>query len=79
MLLERVDPDDLESKELVGRFTAVSFSTGDIHAVYDRLSAIGVRFEGPPEKQFWGGTLVHFHDPDDNVITLVQAPIVPDA
>jgi lactoylglutathione lyase len=75
VLVERVDPDDPEFKELVGRFTAVSFNTGDIHAAYNRLSTIGVRFDGPPEKQFWGGTLVHFHDPDDNVITLVQAPI----
>jgi catechol 2,3-dioxygenase-like lactoylglutathione lyase family enzyme len=72
VLVERVDPGDTEFKELVGRFTAVSFSTGDIYAAYDRLSALGVRFEGPPEKQFWGGTLAHFHDPDDNVVTLVQ-------
>jgi catechol 2,3-dioxygenase-like lactoylglutathione lyase family enzyme len=73
LVVERVDPGDTEFKELVGRFTAVSFSTGDIHAVYDRLSALGIRFEGPPEKQFWGGTLAHFHDPDNNVVTLVQS------
>ena len=77
VLIERVDPGDLEFRELVGRFTAVSFNTGDINAAYDSLSALGIRFEGPPEKQFWGGTLAHFHDPDDNVVTLVHTPITP--
>jgi catechol 2,3-dioxygenase-like lactoylglutathione lyase family enzyme len=75
LLVERVDPGDREFKELVGRFTAVSFNTGDINAAYDSLSALGIRFEGPPEKQFWGGTLAHFHDPDHNVVTLVQTSV----
>jgi predicted enzyme related to lactoylglutathione lyase len=73
LLVERVDPADAEFKELVGRFTGVSFDTADIRAAYDRLVSAGVRFAGPPEKQVWGGILAHFHDPDDNVLTLVEA------
>jgi predicted enzyme related to lactoylglutathione lyase len=73
LLVERVDPADAEFKELVGRFTGVSFDTADIRAAYDRLVSAGVRFAGPPEKQVWGGILAHFHDPDGNVLTLVEA------
>jgi lactoylglutathione lyase len=72
LLVERVEPGGAEFKELVGRFAGVSFSTGNIRAAYDRLSEVGVHFEGPPEKQFWGGTLAHFHDPDNNILTLVE-------
>ena len=74
LLVERVDPAGAEFNELVGRFTGVSFSTGDISAAYDRLSSAGVHFSGPPARQVWGGILAHFHDPDHNVLTLVQAP-----
>ena len=61
-----------EHKELVGRFTGVSFDTDDIQRAFDELSALGVRFEGPPERQFWGGTLAHFYDSAGNVLTLVE-------
>jgi lactoylglutathione lyase len=74
LLVERVEPGGDEFKELVGRFAGVSFSTENIRAAYDRLSGNGVRFEGPPEKQFWGGILAHFHDPDNNILTLVETP-----
>jgi catechol 2,3-dioxygenase-like lactoylglutathione lyase family enzyme len=73
LLVERVDPGDAEFKELVGRFAGMSLTTGDIRTAYQSLSRMGVRFEGMPEKQFWGGTLAHFHDPDNNVLTLVEA------
>jgi len=74
LLVERVDPADAESNELVGRFTGVSFSTGDIGVAYERLSKDGVHFNGPPDRQIWGGILAHFHDPDHNVLTLVETP-----
>ena len=74
LILEPVDPTDSEFKELVGRFTGVSFGTGDIRSAYDRLSTAGVHFHRPPEKQVWGGILAHLHDPDHNVLTLVQPP-----
>ena len=69
--LERVDPDDPEGAELVGRFVGVSLEVDDIQATYDALVAKGVGFEGPPESQPWGGKLAHFKDPDGNVMTLL--------
>jgi uncharacterized glyoxalase superfamily protein PhnB len=47
-----VPPDDPEHG-LVGRFLAVSFAVDDIDAVYRNLSAKGVSFPQPPEKQVW--------------------------
>ena len=69
--LERCDPDDPESKDLVGRFVGTSIAVDDIEVTYSSLKSKGVQFLGPPEKQPWGGTLAHFKDPDANVITLL--------
>lgn len=69
--LERVDPSDPESRELVGRFVGVSLRVPDIGAAYTELRSRGVEFVGAPEKQPWGGTLANFRDPDGNVITLL--------
>ncbi len=68
-LIVEQDKDDEEG--LVGRFVGCSLQVEDIDAEYDRLSAAGVRFHGVPERQFWGGTLAHFCDPDGNVLTLL--------
>lgn len=69
--LERCDPNDEESKELVGRFVGTSITVGDIESTFDQLSGRGVEFLGPLEKQPWGGVLAHFKDPDGNVLTLM--------
>lgn len=69
--LERCDPDDPASKELVGRFVGTSIAVDDIDEVCESLVAQGVEFVGPPEKQPWGGTLAHLRDPDGNVLTLL--------
>jgi lactoylglutathione lyase len=71
LALERADPDDPESRELVGRFVGVSLRVDDVHAVYAELCAKGVSFLAPPAKQAWGGTLAHLRDPDGNVLTLL--------
>ncbi len=70
LVVEKVPPDDPE-RSLVGRFLAVSFGVDDIEATYRDLTAKGVAFEEPPEKQVWGGTLACLRDPDGNVLTLV--------
>ena len=70
IIVEMVPPDDPEH-DLVGRLLAVSFEVDDIDAVYRTLKAKGVVFEGPPEKQSWGGTLAFPRDPDGNILTLV--------
>ena len=70
LVIERVPPDDPEHG-LVGRFLAVSFDVDDIEAAYRDLTAKGVSFADPPEKQVWGGTLAFLRDPDGNILTLV--------
>jgi catechol 2,3-dioxygenase-like lactoylglutathione lyase family enzyme len=73
LALERVDTDDDESADLVGRFVAVSLQVDDVQATYDELRSRGVEFVSGPERQPWGGTLAHFRDLDGNVLTLVGA------
>ena len=70
LVVEKVPPDDPEH-DLVGRFLAVSFDVDDIDAAYRDLTAKGVSFVEPPEKQVWGGTLACLRDPDGNILTLV--------
>ena len=72
LLLETVDPADTEDVALIGRFVGASLAVEDIQAVYEELESKGVRFTQPPRKQPWGGLMTHFHDPDDNILTLIQ-------
>ncbi len=75
LVIEAVEagaPDDEQA--LVGRFTGLSFRVDDVRATYAALRAKGVSFAGPPELQFWGGTLATFTDPDGNALQLVQRP-----
>jgi catechol 2,3-dioxygenase-like lactoylglutathione lyase family enzyme len=72
IVVERVAPDDPEHDPLVGRFLAVTFTVDDVHAAHRELTAKGVAFDHPPEKQFWGGTLAYARDPDGNVFALVS-------
>ncbi len=67
-------PDDApaDDQTLVGRFTGLSFRVPDIHVAHQDLKARGVVFTAPPQRQFWGGTLAAFRDPDGNVFQLVQ-------
>ena len=73
LALERIDPSDEEGRGLVGRFIGVSLEVPDIFATYKILAERGVDFLGPPEKQPWGGVLVHLRDPDGTVLTLLGA------
>lgn len=60
-------------ESLRGRFTGVSLQVDDIDAAHRDLSARGVPFWGPPQRQPWGGCLVHFRDPAGNTLSLVAA------
>ena len=70
LIVEGIDRDE-DDGELVGRFVGLSLKVDDIHDTHASLSAKGVRFDGPPEKQFWGGWLAHFEDPAGNTLTLL--------
>jgi predicted enzyme related to lactoylglutathione lyase len=63
-----------EERALVGRFTGLSFTVADTVAKHKELQARGVRFTGPPEKQFWGGVLATLQDPSGNELQIVQQP-----
>ena len=52
----------------------VNLGVDDIHKAYQFLSAKGVRFTRPPEKEQWGGWVSTFSDPDGNVLQLLQQP-----
>ncbi|QPF76284.1 glyoxalase/bleomycin resistance/dioxygenase family protein [Roseateles sp. DAIF2] len=75
LLLERVPPEaPAEEQALVGRFTGLSFRVEDIRASHAALGAGGVRFDGEPELQAWGGWLATLFDPAGNGLQLVQPP-----
>jgi predicted enzyme related to lactoylglutathione lyase len=63
--------DDLA---LVGRFTGISFAVDDIDDAYRRFQTCGLRFNGEPELQSWGGRLATVVDPSGNHLQLVQHP-----
>lgn len=60
-------PKDHESR--IGTFFNGSFACDDVEATHRQLSARGVEFNGPPEKQPWG-TFAIFKDPDGNQFVL---------
>jgi catechol 2,3-dioxygenase-like lactoylglutathione lyase family enzyme len=77
LAIERCNPSDPESRELVGTSRGVSLRVHDIARAHDELRARGVDFSGAPETQYWGGVLAHFYDPFGNLLTLVQLPVEP--
>ncbi|MEQ8355193.1 MAG: VOC family protein [Kiloniellaceae bacterium] len=74
LILEAQPPDDPETGILVGRFTGISFSVPHLDAATGDLASKGVVFYRAAELQGWGGRLVHFFDPDENILTLVEYP-----
>ena len=66
--------DEARRRGLLGRFTGVGFETENAQALYADLRARGVPLHGPPEKQYWGGTLLFAEDPSGNTITFVEYP-----
>ena len=73
LIIEPVAPTS-DYALLVGRFTGFSFEVADVNTAYEELQGRGVVFLDPPELQPWGGTLAHFEDPDENILTIVQEP-----
>lgn len=72
--IERVAPTDKEAQQLVGRFVGISLQVDDLQKAYTDLKERGVEFDGPPEKQPWGGSLANFRDPSGNTLTLILSP-----
>ena len=64
-----VDGDTREPHRIM-----INLATSNIQAAYDRLTARGVRFVRPPEREHWGGWVATFQDPDGNTLQLLQQP-----
>ncbi|MDX2220862.1 MAG: VOC family protein [Burkholderiales bacterium] len=78
LVVELVGPDaPAEDRELVGRFTGVSFTVSDVRALHGALAERGVKFTAPPELQDWGGVLATFLDTSGNELQIVQMPGAP--
>ena len=69
LIVERSTPEDPELPP--NRYLGISIKVRNINEFYKALTAQGVVFSQPPEKQFWGGYLTEFEDPDGNVWTLL--------
>jgi catechol 2,3-dioxygenase-like lactoylglutathione lyase family enzyme len=69
-----VEPADDEARRegLVGRFAGFSLRVENIDTLHTRLKASGCIITGPPERQAWGGTLMHAKDPSGNIVSFVQ-------
>ncbi len=55
------------------RYLGISLKVQDIYEIYKAFTNLGVTFSHPPEKQFWGGYLTEFQDPDGNTWTLLES------
>lgn len=62
-------PDGQENR--IGTFFNGSFGCEDVQQTYEHLTARGVTFTGPPERQPWG-TFAKFQDPDGNTFVLAS-------
>jgi catechol 2,3-dioxygenase-like lactoylglutathione lyase family enzyme len=56
-------------EDRVGKFVNTSWEVDDVEAAYDELSAKGVEFKGPPQKQAWGAFAMML-DSEGNSIVL---------
>ena len=77
--IARVDLADPAQARLVGRHTGIAFGVDDLQKTYESWRARGVRFELPPTRQPWGGTLAQLADPEGNLLTLDQYRAEPGA
>ena len=75
LVIEAVSDDAPQHERArVGRFTGLSFRVPSVHVAHQDLAGRGVVFTAAPERQFWGGTLATFRDPDGNEFQIVQRP-----
>ena len=56
----------------VGGFSGISYATDDIDATYAELTARGVKFKNPPQRQPWGMFAI-FEDSESNQFVLSTA------
>jgi len=52
----------------------MDFAVADLAAEKARLEAAGVRFVREPGREYWGGLITTFLDPDGNYMQLIEMP-----
>ena len=65
---------EISGQALDPRRVMINLATSDIQALHARLTAAGVQFIRPPEREHWGGWVATFADPDGNTLQLLQQP-----
>jgi predicted enzyme related to lactoylglutathione lyase len=71
LIVEQAD-GEARAEGLVGRFSGLSLEVDDVDVLHRRLAAAGCVIVGPPERQPWGGMLMHVRDPSGNIVSFVQ-------
>ncbi len=59
-------------EDRIGTHSGISFNCDDVVATYQELTARGVVFEAPPDKQPWG-TFAQFKDTEGNSFVLSES------
>lgn len=73
LVVQAVAPDAPPAQQArVGRACGLSFRVPNLHVAHQDLVSRGVVFSAAPQRQFWGGTVATFRDPDGNEFELVQ-------
>ena len=73
LVVEAVPADaPAEVQTRVGRVTGLSFRVPSMHVAHQDMARRGVVFTAAPQRQFWGGTLATFRDPDGNEFQIVE-------
>ena len=54
----------------------INFNVDNIQNTTRRLKQSGVTFIREPEYEHWGGQIATFRDPDQNIIQLLQQPMI---
>jgi catechol 2,3-dioxygenase-like lactoylglutathione lyase family enzyme len=71
LALSLPQPDD-PSWGTPGGPTGLAIRSDDLEADHRRLSAAGVRFDGPPRREEWGDVSATMLDPDGNSFYVIQ-------
>ena len=72
LLIVELADDEARPEGLVGRFAGLSLGTSDIESLHANREGNGCTVVGRPERQPWGGVLMHVKDPSGNVLSFVQ-------
>ena len=71
--LLKLDEPSAHYASTMGKAQALTIQVTDLPALYERLSAKGVRFSGPPEVQPWG-TFTTLINSEGNGLMLIERP-----